>query len=65
MGINLTSQIVHYLLVKMTNQMVHYFVSQKDHPNHKKHVEINLSKMMKWFFLHLSKLGVFFTRFVD
>jgi hypothetical protein len=45
--------------INFTSQMVHYSASQKDHPYHNKHVEINLSKMTKWFFWRLSKLGLF------
>jgi hypothetical protein len=36
-----------------------HFASNKNHPNHSGHVEINLSKMMEWSFLHLFKLGIF------
>jgi hypothetical protein len=50
---------VCYLLVKMTNKMVNYFVNKKDHPDHNGHVEINLSKMIRWIFWHLSKWGFF------
>jgi hypothetical protein len=32
---------------------------KKNHPNHNEHVEIDLSKMTKWFFLRLFKLGNF------
>jgi hypothetical protein len=48
MGENLTNQMVHYSLIKMTNQIVHIL-----------HVEILLSKMIKWSSWHLSKLGFF------
>ncbi len=41
-----------------------YFSSQKNHPNHNEHVEIDLSKMMEWWFLHLFKLD-FFTKFTN
>jgi hypothetical protein len=37
-----------------------YFASQKNHPNHTKHVIIDLSKMTKWSFLCMFKLGTFF-----
>jgi hypothetical protein len=33
--------------------------SQKNHPGHKGHVEIDLSKTTKWYFLRIFKLGVF------
>ncbi len=36
-----------------------YYVSQKNHPSHNGHVEIDLFKMTKWSFWHLFKLGVF------
>ncbi len=47
------------MCINLTNQMVHYSTSKKDHPRHNRHVVIKLSKMTKWFFLHLSKLGLF------
>ncbi len=49
-GSILTNQMVHYLLVKTINQMVYYFVNKKYHFSHNGHAEINLSKMMAWFF---------------
>jgi hypothetical protein len=33
--------------------------SKKDHPNHNRHVEINLSKMIELSFLYLSTFGYF------
>jgi len=50
LGINLTSQMVHYLIVKMISQIVQYFSRQKDHPNHVGQVQINLSRLKGWFF---------------
>jgi hypothetical protein len=47
------------MCINLTNQMVHYSTSKKDHPRHNRHVVIKLSKMTKWFFLRLSKLGLF------
>ncbi len=37
---------VQYSLVKMTSQMVLIFPVKKDHPNHTRHVKIDLSKMI-------------------
>jgi hypothetical protein len=55
MGIFLTNQMVHYLLIKMTisqNDQSNgpYYTSFKNHSRHNGHVKINLSKMTKWHF---------------
>jgi hypothetical protein len=36
--------------INLMDQMVHYFADQNDHPNHNKHVKIDLSKMTYGFF---------------
>jgi hypothetical protein len=37
-----------------------YFANKKNHPNHNGHIKIELSKMMEWSFLRMSKLGCFY-----
>jgi hypothetical protein len=34
LGRNLNSQMVFYLVVKMTDQIVEWFANQKNHPSH-------------------------------
>jgi hypothetical protein len=48
MGRNLTSQMVHYTIVKMTIQIVQYPSSKKNHPSQARQVQINLSMLTRW-----------------
>jgi hypothetical protein len=40
-----------------------YYANKKDHPNHTRHVKIDLSKMIREVFWPLSKFGLFYHNF--
>ncbi len=55
MGKIFTYKMVHYGIVKMTSQLIQLSTNKKDHPSHTRQVQINLFKLTRWSFWHLSK----------